>query len=120
MGLTREAPERRVDPQEQEQPQYVLDSQFRAFRMDQRGIAVNNNHGSRFKKILENDPHAELVISVAEELSRRIESLERNERILSDEIRWLNRRDQRRRSLYSSIGIVIGAILVCRWIIDWL
>ena len=59
------------------------------------------------------------VVSLLEELSRRIDGLEKKDRSIADDIRHRARRDQRRRWNFYAGGLVVSAILVVNHFMHW-
>jgi hypothetical protein len=121
MALQTDAIENRLEGLKQDDRRMMFDSKIRAFRLDSKTPALT---GSRASKAVrgKTDPQLpiEQMISLLEELSRRIDGLERKDRALSEEIRRRARQDRRRRSICLGGGLLSGGGLYVCWLMKWL
>ena len=62
----------------------------------------------------------EQVISLLEELSRRIDGLEKKDRALADEIRRRARKDHHRRTIIGGCGFAVGTFLIVNSFMHWI
>jgi hypothetical protein len=110
MALQTDAIENRLEGLKQDDRRMMFDSKIRAFRLDSKGHVPNGNRASKMARDkAEPSLPIEQIISLLEELSRRIDGLERKDRALGDEIRRRARQDQRRRSMIMAVGLLAGA-----------
>jgi hypothetical protein len=117
MALQTDAIESRLEGLKQDDRRMMFDSKLRAFRLDSKAQAVG---GSRAAKMPRNrtDPQypVEQIISLLEDLSRRIDGLERKDRALADEIRRKARQDRNLRSILVVTGFIASATMVACWV----
>jgi hypothetical protein len=121
MALQTDAIESRLEGLKQDDRRMMFDSKIRAFRLDSKAPALA---GSRATKAARGKPDPQLpveqMISLLEELSRRIDGLERKDRALGEEIRRRARQDHRRRSICLGGSLFCGASLYVCWLMKWL
>jgi hypothetical protein len=120
MALQAEAIESRLEGLKLEDRRKAFDSQIRAIRMDSNPPQVAGNCNSKATRKAEPEAQLGQVISLLEELSRRIDGLEKKDRGLADEIRKRARQDRRRRSVYYVGGLAVSGLLVVGWVMHWL
>ncbi len=121
MALQTDAIESRLEGLKQDDRRMMFDSKLRAFRLDSKAPAVTGSRNSKPARG-RTDPQypVEQVISLLEELSRRIDGLERKDRALGDEIRKRDRQDRRRRSILATCGGLVGTAILTCWMFDLL
>jgi hypothetical protein len=118
MGQQADAIENRLEGLKQDDRRMMFDSKIRAFRLDSKGPVLS---GSRAAKVVRGQGDSsvpiEPILSLLEELSRRIDGLERKDRALGGEIRRRARQDDRRRSIIVVGGLLFGAGLYVCWML---
>ncbi len=97
----------------------MFDSHLRAFRRDSRAPALARNRNSKLPRKAEVESPVEQMVVLLEELSRRIDGLEKKDRALQDEMRQRARKDNRRRSLVTIGGMVGIAVFITCWAMGW-
>lgn len=122
MGLQTDAIETRLEGLKQEDRRMMFDSKLRAFRLDSKAQAMTGSRAGKSPRSRVETPAypVEQVIALLEELSRRIDGLERKDRALADEIRKQARKDHRRRSIVAIGGGICGAFLFTCWMLNLL
>ncbi len=121
MALQTDAIESRLEGLKQDDRRMMFDSKLRAFRLDSKAPVLSGSRAAKPGRS-RTDPQypVEQIISLIEELSRRIDGLERKDRALSDEIRKRARQDKRQRAIVSATGLVFGSAAFACWMMDWL
>jgi hypothetical protein len=121
MALQTDAIESRLEGLKQDDRRMMFDSKLRAFRLDSKTAAVSGSRASKSSRGRTDPPYpVDQVISLLEELSRRIDGLERKDRALADEIRKRARQDQKRRSVIAAVGVTSGVVLFACWMLKLL
>ena len=119
MALQVEAIESRLEGLKQDDRRMMFDSQIRAFRMDTKAPGMSENRASKLARKAEPEYPVERMISLLEELSRRIDGLEKKDRAIADDIRQRARKDQRRRQVVLAGGFVVAAFFAANWAMHW-
>jgi hypothetical protein len=120
MALQSDAIETRLEGLKQDDRRLMFDSKLRAFRMDSKTPSIAGNRASRLTRNSEGSYQVDQMIALLEELSRRIDGLEKKDRALAEEIRHQARQEQRRRSLASAAVVLFaGGSYIC-WLLNLL
>jgi len=121
MALKSEAIGSRLEDLTLDDRRMMFDSQLRAFRMDSQPPVspVAGNRVANGVRPPEAEPAVDRVITLLEELSRRIEGIEKKHRHLSDEIRQRTRKDRQRRSICAIGGVAIAGFFAANWMMHW-
>jgi hypothetical protein len=98
----------------------MFDSQLRAFRRDNKSPVPGGNRASKLARKAEPEYPTEQVILLLEELSRRIDGLERKDRALADEMRQRARKDHYRRTIIGGCGLAVGTFLIVNSFMHWI
>ena len=120
MALQVEAIESRLEGLKQDDRRMMFDSQLRAFRMDGKAQGMAGNRTSKLAGKSEPAYPVERMISLLEELSRRIDGLEKKDRALADEIRQRARKDHYRRTIIGGCGLAVGTFLIVNSFMHWI
>jgi hypothetical protein len=116
MGEQIDAIEDRLEGLKQDDRRMMFDSTIRAVRLDSKEEVLSTSQAAKVvrAKAASSLP-IEPIISLLEELSRRIDGLERKDLALSGEIRRRARQDYRRRSIVVAGSLLFGAgLYICR------
>ena len=120
MALQAEAIDNRLEGLVQDDRRAMFDSQLRAFRRESETPAPAGNGAAKHARKPEREYPVDQMVSLLEELSRRIDGLEKKDRALVDEIRHKARTDRRRHSIYFAGGLAGGAFLAANWVMHWI
>jgi hypothetical protein len=120
MALQSNAIESRLEGLRLDERRTMFDSKLRAFRLDSKSQAMAGHRTSKTARKLELDRPIDQVITLMEELSSRIDGLEKKYKDLGDEIRFRGRRDRRWRSMSLAVGVIAAGLLLARCIMHWL
>jgi hypothetical protein len=120
MALQAEAIESRLEGLKQDDRRITFDSKLRAFQHDSKAPLLPGNPASKMMRKSAADYPVDQMISLLEELSRRIDGLERKDRALAEEIRHRARRDQVRRSVVTAGGLAFAMIFAACWLLHWI
>jgi hypothetical protein len=119
MGLQSEAIESRLEGLKLDDRRMMFDSKLRAFRRESKSQATAANLASKPDGLDEPGQSMGQVILLLEDLSRRIEGLEKKNRGLGEEIRHRGREDRRWRSVSLAGGLAISAFLYLGGLLRW-
>jgi hypothetical protein len=119
MALQSDAIQNRLDGLKQDDRRSTFDSQLRSIRQDSQSRATVEDRGSKMARRPEAESSVDQMIGLLEELSRRIDGLEKKNRSLSEEIRHRARRDRRWRSITLAGGLAVSGLLVAGWFLRW-
>jgi hypothetical protein len=119
MALESDAIESRLEGLRQDDRRSAFDSKIRAFRFDSEPprTAGDRVHKPNPKVVAEEA--IDRMVSLLEDLSRRIDGLERKDRALADEIRRRARHDRRRRAVWMVGGLALTGFVVLGWTMKW-
>jgi hypothetical protein len=113
MARQSEAIEDRLERLKHEDHRSLFDSRLKSFRYDRPAQPPTSHADTRRPRVANPDDQLGVIVSLLEELSARIDGLERKGRTLTDEIRARNRRDQKLRVMAYTIGL---ACFVGLWV----
>jgi hypothetical protein len=119
MALQSDAIKDRLEALKLDDRRVMFDSKLRAFQ-DSKPPELAGDRVSKLTWKTEQENPLNQVVSLLEDLSRRIDGLEKKDRALADEIRQRGRRDQRRRSYFYAGGLAASGFLVLGWFMRWL
>jgi hypothetical protein len=120
MDLENESIDCRLEGLKQDDRRMMFDSQLRAFRGDNKPHIRGGNRALKPVSMSEQEYPVDQVVSMLEELSRRIDDLEKKDRALADEIRRRARIDQCRRRIVMATELTGLAIFIACWAMGWL
>jgi hypothetical protein len=120
MDLENESIDCRLEELKQDDRRMMFDSQLRAFREDNQPRIRPGNRASKPSRTSQDEYPVDQVVSLLEELSRRIDGLEKKDRALADEIRRRARIDQCRRRIVMATELTGLAIFIACWAMGWL
>lgn len=119
MSLELDAIESRLEGLRQDDRRSAFDSKIRAFRIESEAPRTAGDRVLKpIFKVAANE-YIDRMVSILEDLSRRIDGLERNDRVLADEIRRRAKQDLRRRVIYSVSGLASTALVALGWFLKW-
>lgn len=119
MALQSDAIASRLEGLKVDDRRKVFDSQIRAIRMDSK---ITPELGARAVKPPAKPSSEETidqVVLLLEELSRRIDGLEKKDRALADEIRQRAKADRKRRSITMGGGAAVAGLAFLGWMLRW-
>ena len=119
MALQTEAIDNRLEGLKQDDRRMIFDSKLRAFQMDSKAPLLAGNRAAKLSRKAEPEYPVDQMVALLEELSRRIDGLEKKDRSLADEIRRRARQDRRWRSILTACGLAGSAFLVANWVMHW-
>jgi hypothetical protein len=120
MDLQSESIDCRLEGLKQDDQRMMFDSQLRAFRRDGESLIPRGHRALKPVRSSEEEYPVDQVVALLEELSRRIDGLEKKDRALADEIRRRARIDQCRRRIVMATELTGLAIFVTSWAMGWL
>jgi hypothetical protein len=120
MALQSDAIQSRLEGLKLDDRRMYCDSKLRAFRIDSQPPPMAENRASKPARKAEPDFPVDQVISLLEELSRRIDGLEKKNRQIGDEIRHQVRIGRRWRSILVAGGLAASGFIVVRWVMHWI
>ena len=112
MALQREAIENRLEGLKQDDRRMMFDSKLRAFRLDSKSAVLNGDRPSKLLRKTEPESSIEHMVALLEELSRRIDRLERKDRAITEKLRQRSHRDHIRRTVVGVVGLGLATALV--------
>ncbi len=119
MALRGDSIESRLEELMQDERRTTFDNQLRAFRRDDKGLALDGSRVSRQARRHDGESPVDQMVALIEELSRRIEGLEMKDRALADEMRQRARNDQRSRKLVMATEVTCLTIFIACWALRW-
>ena len=119
MSLELDAIESRLEELRQDDRRSACDSKIRAFRSRSEAPRTAGDRVLKPMPKVVVDDAIERMVSILEDLARRIDALERKDRDLADEIRRRGKQDRRRRVMYLVGGLATTAVAVLGWSLKW-
>jgi hypothetical protein len=116
MALQSEAIDNRLEELEQDDRRVTFGSKLRAFRLDGRAKVLSGTRTSRMSRKHEGEYPIDQMVALLEDLSRRIDGLEKKDRALGDEIRLRAHQDRQRRSVRLVSEVAGLTIFIACWV----
>ncbi len=120
MALQNDAIENRLQGLRQEDRRPLCDRMLRPFRLDGKSHTRPIGQGSRSQKKECDEFTPELIVSLLEDIARRIDGLEKADRDFNREIRRRARWDSVWRILVTVASFSVGAVLAGQWLVHML
>ncbi len=120
MALQSDAIESRLEGLKLDDRRMMFDSKLRAFRIESKPPTTSGDRATDPPRRLESEKPDERVIALLEELSVRIDGLEKKNRHLGDELRQRTRQERRWRSAVATVVLAAAGIWALRWVMHWI
>ena len=120
MALQSDAIENRLQGLRQEDRRPLYDSKLRDFRLDGKSLGLTGNRASKVLRKDDDEIPTELIVSLLEDIVRRIDGLEKTDRAFNKEVRRRAHWDSLWRILVTVSTIILGSALAGHWLVDLL
>lgn len=119
MALQVDPIEDRIEGLKSDELRMMFDSKVRAFRRQQEAPKVVEGRSTKPGRRTEDGHQIDQVVSLLEELARRLDGIDRKARSLAEENRKREHRDRSRRAIATAIGLAILGVMALGRMLLW-